>query len=109
MLPTTRLPRTTGKGNHRPFPKDGKEAEKIKSHTPMTLLPTIGKALEQILRRKHTLKKKNLLHHNQFGFREDRCTDDAIHQLIEKIQDAKNRKLHTMVICLDIQGAFNHL
>ncbi|GBL96080.1 hypothetical protein AVEN_104319-1 [Araneus ventricosus] len=63
-----------------------------------------------LLRRlNHTLKKKNLLHHNQFGFREVRSTDDAIHQLVEKIQDAKNKKLHTMVISLDIQGAFDHL
>ncbi|GBN39919.1 Putative protein in type-1 retrotransposable element R1DM, partial [Araneus ventricosus] len=93
------------------FHKDGKEADKIKSYRPVTLLPTIGKVLEQILLRRlnHTLKKKNILHHNQFGFREGRSTDDAIHQLAEKIQDAKNKQLHTMVISLDIQGAFDHL
>ncbi|GBM80856.1 Putative protein in type-1 retrotransposable element R1DM [Araneus ventricosus] len=93
------------------FHKDGKEADKIKSYRPVTLLPTIGKVLEQILLRRlnHTLKKKNILHHNQFGFREGRSTDDAIHQLTEKIQDAKNKQLHTMVISLDIQGAFDHL
>ncbi|GBN16582.1 RNA-directed DNA polymerase from mobile element jockey [Araneus ventricosus] len=93
------------------FHKDGKEADKIKSYRPVTLLPTIGKVLEQILLRRlnHTLKKKNVLHHNQFGFREGRSTDDAIHQLVEKIQDSKNKKLHTMVISLDIQGAFDYL
>ncbi|GBN25229.1 putative RNA-directed DNA polymerase from transposon X-element [Araneus ventricosus] len=93
------------------FHKDGKEADKIKSYRPVTLLPTIGKVLEQILLRRlnHTLKKKNILHHNQFGFRESRSTDDAIHQLVEKIQDDKNKKLHTLVISLDIQGAFDHL
>ncbi|GBM40800.1 hypothetical protein AVEN_80806-1 [Araneus ventricosus] len=42
-------------------------------------------------------------------FREGRSTDDDIHQLVEKMQDAKNKKLHTMVISLDIQGAFDHL
>ncbi|GBO35047.1 Retrovirus-related Pol polyprotein from type-1 retrotransposable element R1 [Araneus ventricosus] len=91
--------------------KDGKEADKIKSYRPVTLLPTIGKVLEQILLRRlnHTLKKKNILHHNQFGFREGRSTDDAIHQLVEKIKDAKNKQLHTMVISLDIQGAFDLL
>ncbi|GBM04145.1 hypothetical protein AVEN_115520-1 [Araneus ventricosus] len=36
-------------------------------------------------------------------------TDDAIHQLVEKIQDAKNKKLQTMVISLDTQGAIDHL
>ncbi|GBO01826.1 hypothetical protein AVEN_255444-1 [Araneus ventricosus] len=48
------------------FYKDGKEADKIKSYRPVTLLPTIGKVLEQILLRRlnHTLKKKNILHHN---------------------------------------------
>ncbi|GBM07378.1 hypothetical protein AVEN_187908-1 [Araneus ventricosus] len=78
--------------------KDGKEVDKIKSYRPVTLLPTIGKVLEQILLRRlnHTLKKKNILHHNQIGFREGRSTDDAIHQLVERIQDAKNKKLHTM-------------
>ncbi|GBM88158.1 RNA-directed DNA polymerase from mobile element jockey [Araneus ventricosus] len=93
------------------FHKDGKEADKIKSYIPVALLPTIGKVLEQILLRRlnHTLKKENILHHNQFGFRDGRSIDDAIHQLVEKMQDAKNKKLHTMVICLDIQGAFDHL
>ncbi|GBO14609.1 putative RNA-directed DNA polymerase from transposon X-element, partial [Araneus ventricosus] len=93
------------------FQKDGKETDKIKSYRPVTLLPTIGKVLEQIVLRRlnHTLKKKNLLPHNQFGFREGRSTDDAIRQLIEKIQDAENKTLHTMVISLDIQGAFDHL
>ncbi|GBN00487.1 hypothetical protein AVEN_238337-1 [Araneus ventricosus] len=44
------------------FHKDGKEADKIKSYRPVTLLPTIGKVLEQILLRRlnHTLKKKNI-------------------------------------------------
>ncbi|GBN56959.1 Retrovirus-related Pol polyprotein from type-1 retrotransposable element R1 [Araneus ventricosus] len=91
--------------------EDGEEADKIKSYRPVTLLPTIGKVLEQILLRSlnHTLKKKNILHHNQFGSREGRSTDDAIYQLVEKIHDAKNKQLHTMVISLDIQGAFDHL
>ncbi|GBN99905.1 hypothetical protein AVEN_26917-1 [Araneus ventricosus] len=68
------------------FHNDGKEEDKIKSYRPMTLLPTIGKVLEQMLLRRlnHTLKKKNILRHNQFGFREGRSTDDSIHQLIEK-------------------------
>ncbi|GBL74229.1 Putative protein in type-1 retrotransposable element R1DM [Araneus ventricosus] len=90
------------------FHKDGKEADKIKSYRPVTLLPIIGKVLERILLRRlnHTLKKKSLLYHNQFDFREGRSTDDAIHQLVENIHDAENKKLHTMVISLDIQGAF---
>ncbi|GBM91478.1 Putative protein in type-1 retrotransposable element R1DM [Araneus ventricosus] len=108
----TLFPRTTEKGDHRPFPrKEGKGADKIKSYRPVTLLPTIGKVLERILLRRlnHTLKKKNILHHNQFGFRAGRSTDDAIHQLVEKIQDAKNKKLHTIVISLDIQRTFDYL
>ncbi|GBM33078.1 hypothetical protein AVEN_9623-1 [Araneus ventricosus] len=93
------------------FHMDGKEADKIKSYRPVTLLPTIGKVLEQILLRRlnHTLKKKNLLHHNQFVFRDGRSIGDAIHQLVEKIHDAKNKKLHTLFISLDIQGTFDHL
>ncbi|GBL57111.1 hypothetical protein AVEN_107975-1, partial [Araneus ventricosus] len=52
---------------------------KIKSYRPVTLLSTIGKVLKQILLRRlnHTLKKKNLLHHNKFGFKESRSTDDG--------------------------------
>ncbi|GBM10022.1 hypothetical protein AVEN_24005-1 [Araneus ventricosus] len=93
------------------FHKDGKEADEIKSYRPVTLLLTIGKVLEQILLRtlNHTIKKKNLLHHNEFGFRGGRSTDDAIYQLAERIQDAKHKKLHTKVISLYIQGAFDHL
>ncbi|GBL83537.1 hypothetical protein AVEN_196380-1 [Araneus ventricosus] len=78
--------------------KDGKEADEIKPYRPVTLLPTIDKLLEQILLRRlnHALKRKNILHHNQLGFRDGRSTDDAIHQSVEKTQDAKNKKLHKM-------------
>ncbi|GBL74902.1 hypothetical protein AVEN_243735-1 [Araneus ventricosus] len=77
---------------------------------PKEVRPVIGVEAKCWKRRlNHTLKKKKLLHNNQFGFREGRSTDDSIHKLVEKIQDAKNKKLHTMVISLDIQRAFDHL
>ncbi|GBM07425.1 hypothetical protein AVEN_26493-1 [Araneus ventricosus] len=49
------------------------------------------------------------MYHPAFGFREGRSTDDAIHQSVEKIQDSKNKKLHTSVISLNIQVAFDQL
>ncbi|GBM10503.1 hypothetical protein AVEN_109304-1 [Araneus ventricosus] len=74
---------------------------------PATLLPTIGKIFEKILFQRIDIHIKaiNLLHPNQFGFREG----DTIEQLVEKIQESKRNKNHTLVVSLDIQGTFDHL
>ncbi|GBL77719.1 hypothetical protein AVEN_152937-1 [Araneus ventricosus] len=54
------FPEPTKNGIIALFHKESKEADKIKSYRPVTLLPTIGKVTEHILLRRlnHTLKNK---------------------------------------------------
>ncbi|CAL1263674.1 unnamed protein product [Larinioides sclopetarius] len=92
------------------FHKEGKEERNISSYRPITLLPTLGKVLEKLLQRiNYKLEKDNLLHPNQFGFRQGKSVDLALHTLIAKIQEAKNNNLHSYFLSIDIKGAFDNL
>ncbi|GBL99332.1 hypothetical protein AVEN_206755-1 [Araneus ventricosus] len=56
------------------FLNEGENKSDIKSYRPVTLLPTLGKILEKFLleRLNHHLRKNNLQHPNQYGFRTNR-------------------------------------
>ncbi|GBM23700.1 hypothetical protein AVEN_257616-1 [Araneus ventricosus] len=43
------------------------------------------------------------------GFRTNRSTEEAILDLLDKINSAKNSNQHALMISLDIKGAFDHL
>ncbi|GBN84628.1 Retrovirus-related Pol polyprotein from type-1 retrotransposable element R1 [Araneus ventricosus] len=93
------------------FHKKGKEERNISSYRPITLLPTLGKILEKLLlqRFNYTLEKEKKLHKFQFGFREGKSVDLALHSLISKISEAKQKGLQTLFISIDIKGAFDNL
>ncbi|GBM34617.1 Retrovirus-related Pol polyprotein from type-1 retrotransposable element R1 [Araneus ventricosus] len=93
------------------FLKKGKNKSDIKSYRPVSLLPTLGKILEKLLleRLNHHLRRNNLQHPNQYGFRTNRSTEEAILDLLDKINSAKNSNQHALMISLDIKGAFDHL
>ncbi|GBN30731.1 hypothetical protein AVEN_233291-1 [Araneus ventricosus] len=93
------------------FLKKGKNKSDIKSYRPVSLLPTLGKILEKLLleRLNHHLRRNNLQHPNQYGFRTNRSTEEALLDLLEKINSAKNSNQHALMISLDIKGAFDHL
>ncbi|GBM32722.1 Putative phosphoenolpyruvate synthase [Araneus ventricosus] len=93
------------------FFNKGKNKSDIKSYRPVSLLPTLGKILEKLLleRLNHHLRRNNLQHPNQYGFRTNRSTEEAILDLLDKINSAKNSNQHALMISLDIKGAFDHL
>ncbi|GBM00472.1 hypothetical protein AVEN_111708-1 [Araneus ventricosus] len=86
------------------FHKDGKEADKIKSYRPVTLLPTIGKVLEQILSEDSTTcsKRKTYFITTSSVFERANPLTTPSTNWLKKIQEAKNKKLHTMVISLEL-------
>ncbi|GBO24251.1 hypothetical protein AVEN_128479-1 [Araneus ventricosus] len=51
----------------------------------------------------------HLQHPNQYGFRTNRSTEEAILDLLDKMNSAKNSNQHALMISLDIKGAFDHL
>lgn len=82
-----------------------------KRYRPITLLPVAGKCLEKIFIDKLILniKKNNLWSDSQFGFTRGKSTIDAIMKLTDKIKANRQRGLSTLVLCLDISGAFDNM
>ncbi|GBM55806.1 Putative protein in type-1 retrotransposable element R1DM [Araneus ventricosus] len=76
-----------------------------------SLLPTLGKILEKLPleRLNHHLRRKNLQHPNEYGFRTNISTEEAILDLLDKINSAKNSNQQALMISLDMKGAFDHL
>ncbi|GBN92422.1 Putative protein in type-1 retrotransposable element R1DM [Araneus ventricosus] len=87
------------------------EIRNISSYRPITLLPTLGKLLEKLLlqRFNFSLEKNNKLHEQQYGFRQGKSVDLALHSLVSRLTEAKRKNLQTLFISIDIKGAFDNL
>ncbi|GBL89666.1 hypothetical protein AVEN_104622-1 [Araneus ventricosus] len=68
-------------GNIVLFEKEGKPEEEASSYRLISLLSTIGKVLEKLLTQRvsYHLERLNKISDNQYGFREGRSTELAIH------------------------------
>ncbi|GBL82477.1 hypothetical protein AVEN_139141-1 [Araneus ventricosus] len=87
------------------FLKKGKNKTDIKSYRPITLLPTLGKILVKLLfkRLNQHLRKNNLQHPNQYCVRTNRSTEEAILDLLDKINSAENSNQRALMISLGDQ------
>lgn len=92
------------------IPKPGKDPSKPEGYRPVTLLPTLGKVLERIIKNdlERFLDDNNLIHNNEFGFRHARSTEDALYTAISRIKHLQLSNQLVAVISLDIRGAFDH-
>ncbi|GBM53207.1 Retrovirus-related Pol polyprotein from transposon 17.6 [Araneus ventricosus] len=88
--------------------KDGKDPGLCTSYRPVCLLPTLGKIIERLflLQLNKWLDRNNIIHHNQYGFREGKSCDLAIHDLIETIK-IRMPSEHLALVSLDIKSAFD--
>lgn len=91
-----------------PIPKNGVSKE-LNNLRPISLVPIISKIFETILKCQITshLEKHNFFYNNQFGFRNNKSTNDAITHLINKIVDGQNKKDYVGVTFCDLQKAFD--
>ena len=81
------------------------------NYRPISLLSVVGKVLEQIVTDvicQH-LSDNHLLSDKQFGFRPGRSTADLLLLLSKDWQDALEEGLDTLVVALDIAGAFDRV
>jgi len=81
------------------------------NYRPISLLSVVGKVLEQIVTAvicQH-LSENHLLSDRQFGFRPARSTADLLLLLSKDWQDALEEGLDTLVVALDIAGAFDRV
>ncbi|GBM59458.1 Putative protein in type-1 retrotransposable element R1DM [Araneus ventricosus] len=91
--------------------KKGKDLSHPSAYRPISLLPALGKVLERLLTQRLTyhLEKAGHISQHQHGFREGRSVDTALNSLLSEIQDARNHSKHTIVLSIDIKGAFDNL
>lgn len=91
------------------IPKPGRSPENPRSYRPICMLSVFGKVLEKLLfsRLYYFLNSHNLIHPLQFGFTHNKNTTMALHHLREVLQSRRRDLLHSVLISLDFQGAFD--
>ena len=88
------------------FKKGNKEL--LENYRPVSVLPIFGKIFEKILydRLYNFFTKENVLSINQYGFRKIHST---VHSSVRMIELARQNKLHTVAIFIDLSKAFDTL
>ena len=91
------------------IPKPGKDASKVASYRPISLLPLISKLFEKLMlkRIKTVIEKNNLIPSHQFGFCEKHSTIDQVHRVTETIESAIEKNQVCSAIFLDVAQAFD--
>lgn len=88
------------------FPKPNKDPAFAANHRPISLLACLGKLFEKII---YNRIKPHLdfIPNYQFGFREKRGTDQQLIRVADYIVDAKARNMHTAMVSIDFEKAFD--
>lgn len=96
------------------LPKGKKPPDEPSSYRPLCMLDTAGKILERIVHRRIEEAVDPLLAGNQYGFRRNRSTLDAIDLVVKTARRAisgkrwkEGAKEYCLVATLDIKNAFN--
>lgn len=90
--------------------KPGKEAsDEATKYRPISLLNVTAKVLEKLFinRIMHYLNTQDLLNKNQFGFRPQTSTVDALMVVKDFIEETLRNKESVAMISLDVEGAFD--
>ena len=93
-----------------PIIKPGSEkSNEVNKYRPISLLNYGGKVLEKLLinRINHHASTTGYLEENQYGFRPQRSSIDAILALQEYVEEGFRTGEITILISLDVEGAFN--
>ena len=93
------------------IPKPGKsDACSPKSFRPITLSSFLLKGLEKIIEQhlnRNFFNKENFFHKNLYSYQEGISTEDALHNIVYRIEKAFEYKQIAVVVFLDIEAAFN--
>lgn len=92
-----------------PILKSSKDSKIASNYRPISLLSSIGKILEKILRDKlcDSLSDNGIIMQEQFGFREGHSTVHQIKRIVNIIKQNKECRRSTGIILLDIEKAFD--
>ena len=91
-----------------PIYKDG-EKSNINNYRPISVLSTFSKILERIIynRTYNYLNLNKILYKNQFGFKKNCSTEQAITQFIREISNSFSKSQFTLGIFIDLSKAFD--
>jgi len=92
-----------------PIIKPGKERSyEVSKYRPISLLNIGGKVLEKLMinRINHHTHTKEYINQNQYGFRPQTSTIDAVMALKDYIEEGFRSEV-TVLVSLDVEGAFN--
>ena len=92
------------------IPKPGKtDYTDPKSFRPISLSSFMLKGLERLIfwHINNTTLKKNPLHRNLYSYREGMSTEDALHNLVNKIEKALENNEVAVILFLDMDAAFS--
>lgn len=78
-----------------------------KGWRPLTILSNMGKTFEYVLKKR--IQDKIKLSDNQYGFTKGKSTIDAMSRVTQLWETAKSKKLHCLIVTLDVKNAFNTL
>jgi DNA-binding MarR family transcriptional regulator len=93
------------------IPKEGKDHKESKNHRPISLLSTVGKLFEKVIRCRFvkSLEKRNLINKYQSGYQKRRGTLEQLLRLTEDIHTAFKSRKCTLAAFLDVAGAFDRV
>lgn len=92
-----------------PFSKQGKDKLQVTNYRPISLTSCMCKLLERMVNTRlvWNLEKRNCIHDNQYGFRRNRSTTDALIRLDSFIKVAFARKEHVVAVFFDLEKAYD--
>lgn len=83
--------------------------QEANNYRPISLINNFGKLFEKCLKTRliDFLERNNLLYEKQFGFRSGKCTEDAVFQLINQINNNLNTNKKSLTVFIDLAKAFD--
>lgn len=107
-LQSGKFPRSLKESVVVPIFKSGRKDD-IANYRPISLLPSLAKIIEKMINNRLVafLEKNNVFSNNQFGFRENKSTIDAIDSLTLNIVNNLDNKLKCVGVFLDLKKAFD--
>ena len=94
-----------------PILKKDKPVVETKSFRPVSLLPSISKAMESLvqIRLKKWTEDHNIIPAKQAGFQPFRSTSDVLASICQDAMDGLQRKKRTLLVAIDFKAAFDRV